>query len=187
MCLLKKICRIEKSTKKKIKFNSNSPTQKFSSDNNYSAQDTFYNGYSTCPNKAHVQLTYILNCKMGKHISILKKNYFIFGCAGSSLLCMGFLWSQQAGATLQLWCADFSLRWLLLLQSMGSRSWGFSSEAHGLNSCGLGLQIAGSVVVAVWLSCFKAYGIFLDQGLNLHPLHCKMDSYQGSPILVYLP
>ena len=25
---------------------------------------------------------------------------FIFGCAGSSLLCMGFLYLQQAGATL---------------------------------------------------------------------------------------
>ena len=41
-------------------------------------------------------------------------------------------------------CVGFSLRWLLLLQSMGSRRTGFSScgsrasvvVAHGLSSCG---------------------------------------------------
>ena len=40
-------------------------------------------------------------------------NLFIFGCVGSSL-----------------WCAGFSLRWLLLLRSTGSRR-------AGLGSCGL--------------------------------------------------
>ena len=49
-------------------------------------------------------------------------------------------------------CADFSLRWLLLLRSMGSRR-------------------AGSVVVAHGLSCSAACGIFPDQGLNLCPPH----------------
>ena len=43
---------------------------------------------------------------------------FIYGCIGSSLLHAGFL---------QLWCTCFSLRWLLLLWSMGSRCEGFSS------------------------------------------------------------
>ena len=47
---------------------------------------------------------------------LLKKNLFIFGCAGSLLLCTGFLK-----------CADFSLWWLLLLWSTGSRAQGFSS------------------------------------------------------------
>ena len=45
--------------------------------------------------------------------------FFSFGCAGSSMQHAGFL---------QLWCAGFSLQWLLLLQSMGSRE-------HGLSSC----------------------------------------------------
>ena len=45
---------------------------------------------------------------------------FIFGSAGSSLLHGLFLQLWQVGDTLQL-CAGFSLRWLLLLQSMGSR------------------------------------------------------------------
>ena len=49
---------------------------------------------------------------------------FIFGCAGSSLRCVGF-----------------SLRWLLLLQSTGPRCTGFSSCGswaleHRLSSCG---------------------------------------------------
>ena len=33
-------------------------------------------------------------------------------------------------------CVGFSLRWLLLLHSMGSRCLGFSSAARGLSSCG---------------------------------------------------
>ena len=45
---------------------------------------------------------------------------FIFACTGSSLLCIGFPKSWQAGTTLS-WCTGFSLQWLLLLLSMGSR------------------------------------------------------------------
>ena len=44
----------------------------------------------------------------------------IFGCPGSLLLPLGFLWLQQAGASLQL-CDEFSLWRLLVLWSMGSR------------------------------------------------------------------
>ena len=78
--------------------------------------------------------------------------YFIFGSSGSSLLCVGFLQVQRAGATLQLQCMGFSLEWLLLWQSTGSRTCCsmFSSWQH-----------VGSVVVAHGLSCPKACGIFL--------------------------
>ena len=44
-------------------------------------------------------------------------------------------------------CTGFSLRWLLLLQSTGSR-------------------LMGSVVLEHGLSCLAACGILLDQGLN---------------------
>ena len=44
----------------------------------------------------------------------------------------------------------------------------------------LGLQSAGSVVVAHWLSFSRACGIFLDQGSKLCPLHC-----QGSPKIYF--
>ena len=74
-------------------------------------------------------------------------------------------------------CEGFSLRWLLLLQSMGSRCTGFSS-------CGTwasvvvarGLQSAGSVVAVHGLSCSATCGIFPEQGLNPCPLQWQADS-----------
>ena len=59
-------------------------------------------------------------------------NLFISGCVGSSLPCAGCS---------SLWCPGFSLRWLLLLQSTGSRCVGFSSCGSRavecrLSSCG---------------------------------------------------
>ena len=51
----------------------------------------------------------------------------IFGCAGSSLLHMGFLQLWRAGATLQLRCKGFSL-WGLLLCSKVLGCTGFSSR-----------------------------------------------------------
>ena len=49
---------------------------------------------------------------------------FIFGCAGSSVLCMNVLQLWRAGATIYLRSTGFSLQWLLLLQSIGCRAWG---------------------------------------------------------------
>ena len=62
-------------------------------------------------------------------------------------------------------CAGFSLWWLLLVRSTGSRRVGFSS-------CGTW----ASVVVAHGLSCSAVCGIFLDQGSNPCPLHWQADS-----------
>ena len=53
--------------------------------------------------------------------------YFIFGCVGSSLLYASFFLVAASGGYSLLWCAGFSLRWLLLLRSTGSRRAGFSS------------------------------------------------------------
>ena len=79
---------------------------------------------------------------------------FIFGCGGSSLRCAGF-----------------SLWWLLLLWSMGSRAW-------------------ASVVVAHGLHCSTACGILPDQGSNPCLLHWPADplplSHQKSPGLFLL-
>ena len=60
---------------------------------------------------------------------------------------------------------DFSLQWLLLLQSTGSRCTAFSS-------CGM----RASVVVVHRLSSSAACGIFPDQGSNPCPLHWQADS-----------
>ena len=58
-------------------------------------------------------------------LSIKKKKNSVFGCTRSSLLCTGFLQLQQLGATLH--CGSrFSLWWLLLMQSAGSRCAGFN-------------------------------------------------------------
>ena len=63
---------------------------------------------------------------------------FIFARAES--LVWTFLQLRPSGATLLLWCTDFSLRWLLLLWITGSR-------AVGLSSCTSSLDVHTSSVV----------------------------------------
>ena len=82
----------------------------------------------------------------------------IFGCGGSLLLNIGFLWLEQSGAAPP--CA-----------ALASRFGGVSrcrAQAHGLKR-------AGSVVVAHRLTCPTACGIFPEQGLNPYPLHWQVD------------
>ena len=73
-------------------------------------------------------------------------NLFIFGCI-VSLLLRGLSLVAASGGYSLLQCAGFSLRWLVLLRSTGSRCVGF-------NSCGTWAQLlwhTGSVVVACGL------------------------------------
>ena len=69
-----------------------------------------------------------------------------------------------------LWCMRFSLQWILLLQSRGSRC-------------------EGSVVVGHGLCCPESCGIFPDQGLNPCLLHWQAEFYllyyQGSPCFLF--
>ena len=60
---------------------------------------------------------------------------FIFDCAESSLLCVGFLQLQRARATLYLWFMD-SLRWLLLC---------VAPEHIGFSTCGAQVQLLSSL------------------------------------------
>ena len=46
----------------------------------------------------------------------------MYGYIGSLLLCAGFSLVAASGGCSSLWCAGFSLRWLLLLRSTGSRA-----------------------------------------------------------------
>ena len=66
-------------------------------------------------------------------------------------------------------CAGFSLWWLLLLWSTGSRLASSVVVAQRFQS-------SGSVVVVHGLSCPAACVIFPDQRSNLHPLHLQEDS-----------
>ena len=109
-------------------------------------------------------------------------DFFIFGCAGSSLLRWLFsscgVWLFSSGSA----CASHG--WLLLLQSVGCRQAGFSSRNTGCSSPAHGLSSTGSVVVHE-LSCSTACGIFPDRGLTPCLPHWQMDSspqsHQGSP------
>ena len=95
-----------------------------------------------------------------------------------------------------------ALLWLSLavvIGNCGSHFSGFlfcrakvlSSRASVVTARGFGncvsptLEYLGSFVVAHWLSCSEACGIFPDHRLNLCPLHWQADSYplhhQGSP------
>ena len=67
-------------------------------------------------------------------------------------------------------CAGFSLQWLLLLWSTGSRRAGFSNCGSWASVVVVrGLWSTGSVVVVHGLSCSAACGIFQDQGSNPCP------------------
>ena len=62
----------------------------------------------------------------------IKKIYifilFSFGCAGWVFIAVRRIsLVAESGVTLELGCTGFSLQWLLLLQSMGSRHLGFSN------------------------------------------------------------
>ena len=53
-------------------------------------------------------------------------SFFFFGCTASSLL-RGLSLVGASGDYSSMWCAGFSLRWLLLVWSTGSRRVDFSS------------------------------------------------------------
>ena len=82
--------------------------------------------------------------------------FFLLAALGPRCCARAFSGCGERGYS-SLQCTAFSLLWLLLLRSTGSRH-------------------TGSVVVARGLSCSLACGIFLDQGLNPCPLHWQEDS-----------
>ena len=109
--------------------------------------------------------------KLEKKISTIAFSLFIFNKFIYFLAALGLRCCARAFSScgerglLFMWCTSFSLQWLLLLWSTGSRRAGFSS-------CGS----RASVVVAHGLSCSAACEIFPDQGSNPCPLHWQADS-----------
>ena len=85
------------------------------------------------------------------------KNLLIFGCAGSSLRCPGFLQLRPVEPT-------------LCRRARASHCRGFS--CFGVWALGMGTL----VVVVHRLSCSLACGIFPDQRSNPSPLHWQADS-----------
>ena len=107
------------------------------------------------------------------------QDLFIYFLAVVGLHCC-----TQAFSSCNAW--DFSLQWLLLLQSPRA-----SVAAVGrFSSCGswaLELRLSSC---GARLSCSVACGIFLDQELDPCPLDCKVDSqpldHQGRPVELLL-
>ena len=104
---------------------------------------------------------------------------FIFGCAGSSLLC-GLFCSCSKQGLLFLVVHGLLLWWLLLLWSskrVGFSSWGSRPLEHKFNSCGS------------WAYLLCSTWDLPGSGLNPRLLHCQVDSlplsHQGSPSCGY--
>ena len=101
--------------------------------------------------------------------------------------CSGFSLGAATGAFSLVPVTGFSLLWLLLVRSMGSRPRLRQVWHVGLVAASR-LESAGSVsaVVVHRLSCSLGYGIFPGQGSDLCLLHWQADSlalnHQGSPI-----
>ena len=121
-------------------------------------------------------------------INFFKKNlqlFYYFWLCWIFLCSQAFLWLQQAGATVQLQRAGFSLWWLFLLWSTGSRMHGFQELQHvGSVVTVPRLQHTGSRAVVQQLNCCKTCRIFPSQGSKPCLLHWQVDSlplsHQGS-------
>ena len=87
---------------------------------------------------------------LNPYLTLYTRKNFIYLCMYVCMAALGLRCCTQAfsvtasGGYSSLCCVDYSLRWLLLLQSTGSRCTGFSScgtrasvVVHRLSSCGL--------------------------------------------------
>ena len=111
-----------------------------------------------------------MECQREKQPSTSLHKYFLYvSLPWSSLLCWLILVAENGGYSLAVVCVLFTAVACLVVP---------------------GLQGAASVAVAQGLSFSMPGGIFLDQGLNLRPLHWQEDSlllsHQGRPITLFL-
>ena len=88
--------------------------------------------------------------------------YFYFWLHWVFVAVHGLSLVAASGGYSLLWCMGFSLRWLLLLRSTGSRCMSFSR--------------CGTQALEHRLSSSAACGIFLGQGSNPCSLHWQADS-----------
>ena len=101
----------------------------------------------------------------------LKKDLcvYLWLCWGF-IAALGFCLLAVSGGHSLLWRSGLSLRWLLLLQSMGSR-------CSGCSSCGRGLSCGGSWALELWLSSCGTWaellcGVCLTCYTSLHFVFC---------------
>ena len=118
-------------------------------------------------------------CREFSSLCFLNVYLFIFGCAGSLVLCVGFLQLWKWGllsscGVLASHCSVVSCCRTQVLGAWTSVVVARRLQSVGSVNCGTGAQLPA------------ACGIFPDQKLNQCPLHCKVDSellgHQGIPI-----
>ena len=119
-------------------------------------------------------------------VNLLFKNLFIYGCAGSLLLC-GLVSGCSEQGLLQSQCMGFSLTWLLLLWSTGSSHESFNSRSTQARQL-WPLELAGFRSCSAWghyLWCKAQFlhGIWNLPGPEIKPVSPSFPMYtQGSPI-----
>ena len=86
----------------------------------------------------------------------LKNDLFYLWLCWDFIVAQIFLQLQRAGLTVWVQCSGFSLQWLLLLWSAGSRACGLS------RCCSRALEHAGSVVAALGLQSMQAQSFRLS-------------------------
>ena len=118
--------------------------------------------------------TYFIHGSLYQYLFFKKFIYFWLHWVFVAVCGLPLVVVSRSYSSLQ--CVDFSFRWLLLWQSMGSRTGLQQLVQEGSVVVVCGLESAGSVVVAHGLSCSEACGIFPDQGSNPCPLHWQADS-----------
>ena len=111
-------------------------------------------------------------------ITLLLFNFylFIYFCLCWILTEPGFILVAVHGGYSSLQCAGFSLLWLLLLQSTGSRAQQFQSWHEGSIVLVPRLQSTGSTPVAHGINFSTVWGVFSDPVLNLCLMHWQADS-----------
>ena len=117
-------------------------------------------------NNCHLNISEVVISVQVIFLTFLKN--CVFWLCWVFIATQAFLWLQGSGVTCQLWCAGFSLPWLVLWWSTRSQAcrlqqlWCLCSAVAGHR-----LQRTDSVIVAHSLSLSSsACGIFLDQGSN---------------------
>ena len=118
----------------------------------------------------------IISSCLKKTLKIIQ--FVIFGCAGSSLLCAGFLQLWGVGATLVAVCELLtvvtSLLWSMGCGYSGCSSCGLGALEHRFSTCGTQAQL----LCGMW--------DLPEAGIEPVSLHCKMVSltlnHQGKPL-----
>ena len=122
--------------------------------------------------------------------SLAGNNFFFFFWLRCVFIAVhGLSLVAASGGYSSLWCTGFSMRWLLLLRSTGSRhtgsrhagfsgcgAWASVVVVHGLSSCGSGALECRLSSCGAQVQLLRGIRIFPDQGSNSCPQHWQADS-----------